>query len=236
MENILFFLRKYCKDIILFGLIVLCLGFSLYALFYEEAAEEVVTNIVAITDEKEVEDDEEETQLLYVDIKGAVNNPGVYEVFAGMIVSDVVELAGGFLDTAYQNGINLSKKVSDEMVIYVYTQKEISASSKSTSNTTTSTVCEATTYDISDCVEKTESIITTTGATSTSTTEEVGLININTATQSELETLSGIGSSKAAAIIEYRTTNGNFASIEEIKNVSGIGDAIFDKIKDYITV
>ena len=57
-------------------------------------------------------------------------------------------------------------------------------------------------------------------------------ININIASQSELETLPGIGPSKAQAIIEKRPYN----SIEEIKQVPGIGEAIFQKIKDLITV
>ena len=61
-------------------------------------------------------------------------------------------------------------------------------------------------------------------------------VSINTASKEELMTLSGIGEAKAGAIIEYREKNGNFASIEDIKNVSGIGDAIFEKIKDNITI
>lgn len=63
-----------------------------------------------------------------------------------------------------------------------------------------------------------------------------GLVNINTADSAELQTLTGIGEVKAQAIIDYRTQNGPFQTIEEIKNVSGIGDAIFNNIKDYITV
>ena len=46
----------------------------------------------------------------------------------------------------------------------------------------------------------------------------------------------GIGEAKATSIIEYRTTTGLFQTIEDIKNVSGIGDAIFESIRDYITV
>ena len=61
-------------------------------------------------------------------------------------------------------------------------------------------------------------------------------ININTATLEELDTLSGIGPVIAQAIIDYRQANGPFTSIEQIKDVRGIGDALFEKIKDRITV
>jgi competence protein ComEA len=61
-------------------------------------------------------------------------------------------------------------------------------------------------------------------------------ININTASAEELDKLSGIGPAIAKAIIDYRTKNGPFKKIEDINNVKGIGDALFEKIKDQITV
>ena len=61
-------------------------------------------------------------------------------------------------------------------------------------------------------------------------------ININTASMEELDKLSGIGPSLAKAIIDYRTKNGPFKKIEDINDVKGIGDALFEKIKDQITV
>ena len=61
-------------------------------------------------------------------------------------------------------------------------------------------------------------------------------ININTASVEELDKLPGIGPSLAGAIIDYRTKNGPFQQIEEINDVKGIGDALFEKIKDQITV
>jgi competence protein ComEA len=48
-------------------------------------------------------------------------------------------------------------------------------------------------------------------------------------------TLNGIGEAKAKAIIEYRNQNA-FTCIEDIMKVSGISEAVFNKIKDYITV
>ena len=52
----------------------------------------------------------------------------------------------------------------------------------------------------------------------------------------ELDQLPGIGPAIAKAIIDYRTQNGPFKTIEDINAVKGIGDALFEKIKDQITV
>jgi competence protein ComEA len=61
-------------------------------------------------------------------------------------------------------------------------------------------------------------------------------ININTASVEELDKLPGIGPAIAKAIIDYRTKSGPFKQIEDINDVKGIGDALFEKIKDQITV
>ncbi len=71
-------------------------------------------------------------------------------------------------------------------------------------------------------------------ATNSQTT--TGKININTAAQAELETLPGIGPTIARNILDYRAQNGAFKTSEELKKVRGIGDAIFERIKDRITV
>jgi competence protein ComEA len=62
------------------------------------------------------------------------------------------------------------------------------------------------------------------------------LININTATLAELDNLPNIGPVLAQAIITFRDENGPFETIEEIQKVPGIGSAIFENIKDLITV
>jgi competence ComEA-like helix-hairpin-helix protein len=61
-------------------------------------------------------------------------------------------------------------------------------------------------------------------------------IDINRAEAWLLEALPGIGPSKAQAIIDYRQQNGGFGHIAEIIEVPGIGQAIYDDIKDKITV
>ena len=56
-----------------------------------------------------------------VDIKGAVVTPGVYELDNGNRVIDVINLAGGLFEYSDTSLINLSKKLTDEMVIIIYT-------------------------------------------------------------------------------------------------------------------
>lgn len=62
------------------------------------------------------------------------------------------------------------------------------------------------------------------------------LININTASKEQLMTLPGIGESKALSIIQYRESGSGFSSIEDIKKVNGIKEAMFENIKDLITI
>ncbi|MCX5680401.1 MAG: ComEA family DNA-binding protein [Candidatus Omnitrophica bacterium] len=61
-------------------------------------------------------------------------------------------------------------------------------------------------------------------------------VDINMASPEELGSLKGIGKVMAGRIIEYRDSHGVFSSTEDIKNVKGVGQALFNKIKDDITV
>ena len=63
-----------------------------------------------------------------------------------------------------------------------------------------------------------------------------GLININTATNAQLQTLPQIGDARANSVIAFRETNGPFARIEDLMLVTGIGDAIFNGLRELITV
>lgn len=142
----------------------------------------------------------------YVDIKGAVNYPDVYEVTADMRVADVVELAGGFLPEADLTAVNLSMRLTDQMMIFIPKEGE----------------------------ERLESGQLT--AIPDTLNEEEKKVNINTAESDILQTLPSIGEKKAEVIIDYRQENGSFQTIEEIKKVSGIGEKTFEGLKDLITV
>lgn len=245
MLEILYFIKKYIKDFIFALLIIVCICLSCYSIFFKEEKSFIKEDSVFLAN-NDIDNSNETNKEIkkYVDIKGEIKNPGVYEFEEGMIVNDIVSLAGGFTDNASSKNLNLSKKVTDEMVIYVYSQKELE--NNFNNNTNKETACISNEYNIEDCISKKESIIISKGENtddnlinSNNTQDdnnESSIININTASKDQLTTLTGIGEAKAQAIIDYRNTNGNFKNIDELLNVNGIGDAIFAKIKDYITV
>ena len=146
-------------------------------------------------------------ESLYVDVKGAVHTPGVYQVTADMRMMDAIELAGGFLISADQSQINLALKLADQMVVYVPQIGE----------------------EVKEISEESSSI-------GEESEEEEGKININTADVLQLQNLNGIGEKKAEKIIQYREENGSFQSTDELKNVSGIGDKTFEALKDFVVV
>lgn len=65
------------------------------------------------------EEEQVEVGQIFVDIKGEIQNPGVYEMPPDTRVKDVINMAGGFTTNADQNMINLAQKVFDEMIIIV---------------------------------------------------------------------------------------------------------------------
>lgn len=60
-----------------------------------------------------------EATMAFIDVKGEVNHPGVYEAPPNSRVEEIIKLAGGFTKNANQSVINLAQKVHDEMVILV---------------------------------------------------------------------------------------------------------------------
>lgn len=159
------------------------------------------------TEETSTEVSEEPSQLV-VDVKGAVEKPGLYTLEAGARVNDAVEAAGGLTSQADPKSINLAQKLSDEAVVYVASKDE------------------------------NISVVASTTASSAMSPEEksTSLVNLNTATEADLQTISGIGAKRAADIIAYREANGGFKSVDDLNNVSGIGDKTMESIRPYVTV
>lgn len=149
---------------------------------------------------------------VWVDVKGAVNKPGVYHLKKGARVQEAIAAAGSQTSLADLNQVNLAKELQDQQVVYVPAQGE--------------KVADATTA--------------TTGTTdATSATSQSGQgdsVNLNTATKEQLQTIDGIGDKKADKIIAYRQEHGGFKTVEDLKNVDGFGDKTVAKIKDRLAV
>jgi len=210
---------NYLKDkrVILGGGILLVIAvFSILFIFNKET-EEIKLNDFEIKEEKKVA---EKVANFYIDIKGAVKKTGVYLVNDGERVIDAIEKAGGLKKNANTSNINLSKRLQSEMVVVVYTDKEVKSGKKSLE---CDTKCDCEVIEINNCIENETKVNST-------------KVNINKASIEELMALSGIGESKAKAIVSYREENGDFNNIDELKNVSGIGESLFEKIKGSIII
>ena len=185
---------------------------------------------VSSTEEKS---DKEPNQKCYVDIKGAIKKPGVYFTNCNSNINDIIILAGGLNENANTSVINLAKKITDEMVIIIYTNDEVQ-----NSNVVDTVIkyvdkeCNCPNIKNDGCInnEIDKNI------TNKSDKDDNDIVNINTASLTELQNLSGIGKSKAEAIIKYREQNGTFKNIEELLNVDGIGEKLYEEIKSNITV
>jgi competence protein ComEA len=62
---------------------------------------------------------ESESTVIKVDVKGAIQNPGVFTAETGDRVIDIIAAAGDFTENADKDRVNLAQLVEDQMVIYV---------------------------------------------------------------------------------------------------------------------
>ena len=115
------------------------------------------------------------TQLLIVDVEGAVEKPGIYKLASGARVGEAIVVAGGLAaqaDRSYvARFINQAELLRDGMKLYIPQVGENQPSS--------------------EVLGSTSSLGTTT-------------ISINSASESDLDSLTGIGPARAKVIIEKR--------------------------------
>ena len=206
-----------------------------------EVDELVIDNNESLSDSESTIN--EVLEYIFVDVKGYVNKPGVYKFLKNddKRVYDLIDLAGGLKKDADTSIINMSLKLYDEMVVIVYSKKEINdflATKKKLEEKIE--ICQKDEVINNGCinngdinVDKNNNVNSENDSMSSNSVKK---ININTATKSELTTLTGVGDSKADAIINYRSEVGKFNKIEDIMNVDGIGESVFEKIKNNITV
>ena len=151
-------------------------------------------------------------QNCYVDIKGEVLRPGVYEFSCESRIQEVIKKAGGFTEEADETKINLAQKISDQMQIIVPNLHSKQEEGVTEGNS-----------------EKGNS------SNTTPSNSKQGTVNINTATLEELQTIKGIGKKKAEAILQYRKEHGPFRTKEDLLQVKGIGKKALEAIESQVT-
>lgn len=181
--------------------------FILYVMRDSESSAETddFVQLDSIDENNEDKQPSKKDDVIMVDVKGAVENPGVYKMNQQDRIKEAIEKAGGFSKKALKSDVNLAQRVQDEMVILVTEEGE----------------------EASEGIENASNTLQNDQETGT-------VINLNQATEAELTSLTGIGPSKADAIIQYREEHGLFSSPEDLMEVSGIGEKTFENIKDQI--
>ena len=122
-EDVVLFFRQNVKSIILAFVcsLVLIIGGLFY--FNQNKTEDYsgvsFSNISNETNNKDEKAENKHDEKIFVDVKGAVKHPGVFETTKDKRVKDLIEEAGGLLDDADTSTLNLSQKVKDQMIIYV---------------------------------------------------------------------------------------------------------------------
>jgi len=206
-------IKKYKIEIFLLGASFFIAIFSLI-LYQKENAEEKPE----VVDEKTF-NNPPPYKKIFVDVAGAVKNPGVYEATFGARLKDVLDLAGGLSDEAdkffFQRNFNLAKIVIDQEKIYIPATWEIQSGIFVENQRTL------------DYTQKTN--INWEGG---NLENSINKININQATAEELETLPGIGKITAQKIIKNRP----YQTIDELLTKKVIGKSTFEKIKDLISL
>jgi len=125
---------------LIFAVPLLIICFLLFNPF-KSASTEIPSPLTPLPENSSIEEEPIiiQPESLKVDIKGMVRSPGVYLVNEGDRVIDLLKLAGGEIENADINQVNLSQKLQDEMVVYIpEVGEEVSSFSLDLTQTSTS--------------------------------------------------------------------------------------------------
>jgi len=143
-----------------------------------------------------------------VEVRGAVNTPGVYELSPGARLQGAIAAAGGLTDEADLSTVNLARRLRDGELVTVLALPSLGSTPAAP-------------------ISGADHAVPATGPQ--------GRININTATAEELEALPEIGEVTAARIIAYREQNGPFRSVDDLINVEGVSLRTIDQFRELVT-
>lgn len=195
-----------------YGLVVMMavLGVGLlgYGLWIAVRPSQVVVEII---DQGNRDVVDKEMGIIIVDVAGAVEQPGVYELESGSRIGEALALAGGLSAQADRGWVsryvNMASELEDGMKVYV------------------PMVSEGEGEIVDNNIEYGNDTVMGVSANQRS-------VNINTASISELDSLWGIGEARAQEIV----TNRPYGSVEELMSKAGIPSNVFEKIQDQVSV
>ena len=155
-----------------------------------------------------------EVPRIWVQVAGAVNVPGVYQLLGDTRVFEAVAAAGGFAVEADEQAVALAAQLFDGCRVYV------------------PRVGETVPGGVVGPAESSAGLSgEVTGGSATG-----GLVSLNSASTEELETLPGIGPSLAQEIVSYREAQGPFGSIDQLADVPGIGPAKLELLRPLVVL
>jgi competence protein ComEA len=147
------------------------------------------------------------SEIVVVDVVGAVRRSGVCRLPKGSRAEDAVKAAGGALGDADLSAVNLARVVADGEQLVIPKQGEASGSAATGAGM----------------------------ATSPRKPPPGAKVDINNATAEQLDALPGVGPSTAAKIVSEREANGPYKSVDDLMRVPGIGAKKLDALKDLVT-
>jgi competence protein ComEA len=158
---------------------------------------------------------------VWVDVVGAVREPGLYALPPGARVAAALDKAGGIRARADRAAVNLAAKVADGQQIVVPLRGRGGAAPAGAPVAASAVGGTASAGAVSSAGAGVAGSSLAPGAT----------VSLSNATQAQLEQLDGIGPALAGRIIQYREQHGGFRSIDQLQEVSGIGDKRFQALK-----
>jgi competence protein ComEA len=126
--------QKYKKWIMVISILLALIGFYYY--FIKDSGSSEVISTQEIKDPLSLvgmeepateikNNEEEEKSVVVIDIKGAIKQPGVYELETGARVHQLIDIAGGLKKDADELAINLAAPLEDGMVVYIPKKGEV---------------------------------------------------------------------------------------------------------------
>lgn len=213
METIPELFRKYAVETILLTL-ALVIGASSLLLFLKQASSISAEPETAIP----ASSGPEKSRTVMIDVAGAVNKPGVYEMAQGSRLKEAVAAAAGLAENAdadyFSRNFNQARYLTDQEKIYIPNVQEISNGIFTERK------------QIIEYLTPQEISLPAT------TVSRLDTVHINTAEKNELENLPGVGEATATKIIQLRP----YSSIEDLLTKKAVKKNIFDQIKDMVSL